>query len=134
MVASTQSTQPTWIVDSIASNHMTNSYNNLQNPEPYSGPKQVYIRDGKGLPILHSGSSTLLTLHHNFQLRNVLHVPDLKQNILSTNQFIVDNWCSMHLYLFHFAMKDISLGKMLFKGPIKDGFYQLLLCSFQVQI
>ncbi|KAB2608320.1 hypothetical protein D8674_011488 [Pyrus ussuriensis x Pyrus communis] len=41
------SPQPTWLIDSGASTHMTNSYTNLQNPEPYSGPEQVYIGDGK---------------------------------------------------------------------------------------
>ena len=29
----------------------------------------------------------------------------------------------MHLYPFHFNVKDISSGKMLFKGPVQNGFY-----------
>ncbi|KAM1717162.1 hypothetical protein ACFX11_025037 [Malus domestica] len=124
MVASTNTSSPTWIVDSGATSHMTNSANHLQNPEPYTGLEQVYIGDDKGLPILHSGSSQLPTSHYNFQLRNVLHVPDLKHNLLSANQFLLDNWCSMHLYPFHFTVKDISSGKMLFKGPVQHGFYQ----------
>lgn len=36
---------------------MTNSYVNLQSPETYTDPKQVYIGDDKGIPITHSGSS-----------------------------------------------------------------------------
>ena len=55
-MANTSNSTLTWIVDSDASPHMTNSYANLQNPKAYHGPKQVYIGDGKGLPILHSGS------------------------------------------------------------------------------
>ena len=120
---------------------MTNNYTNLQNSKAYHGPEHVYIGDGKGLPIHHSGSSTLNTNTHSFQLKNVLHVPDLKQNLLSANQFLLDNWCSMHLYPFHFTVKDISSGKMLFSEPVRDGFYpfhasssvagtQQLVCSY----
>ncbi|TQE13859.1 hypothetical protein C1H46_000490 [Malus baccata] len=89
---STASNAPTWLLDTGASSHMTNSYTNLQSPEPYSGPDQVYIGDGKGLPIIHSGSSCLPTSTHTFDLHNVLHVPDLKQDLISANRFIVDNW------------------------------------------
>ena len=116
-------TTPTWLLDSGASSHMTNSYTNLQNPEPYTGSEQVYIGDGKGLPILNSGLSTLNTASHCFDLKNVLHVPHLKQDLISANRFILDNWCSIHLYPFHFIMKDLSSEKTLFKGPVRAGFY-----------
>ncbi|KAM2607610.1 hypothetical protein TB2_036145 [Malus domestica] len=123
LCASTSSPAPTWLLDSGASSHMTNSYANLQNPESYNGPEQVYIGDGKGLPILHSGSSTLSTSSHNFDLKHVLHVPALKQDLLSANKFILDNSCSIHLYPFHFTVKDLSTEKTLFNGPVKDEFY-----------
>ncbi|KAM1807476.1 hypothetical protein ACFX11_030477 [Malus domestica] len=129
MVANTSHSTPTWIIDSGASSHMTNSYANLQNPEPYHGPEQVYIGDGKGLPILHSSSSCLHTPHNSFAMKHVLHVPDLKLNLLSANQFLLDNWCSMHLYPFHFTMKDLSSRGTLFKGPVQHGFCSLHLSS-----
>ncbi|KAM0987670.1 hypothetical protein ACFX2I_011694 [Malus domestica] len=102
---------------------MTNSYAKLQNPESYSGPEQVYIGDGKGLPILHLGSSRVSTNTHCFNLKNVLHVPALKQDLLSANKFILDNQCSVHLYPFHFLVKDLHSENVLFKGPVCDGFY-----------
>ena len=85
------SATPTWLLDSGASSHMTNFVANLQSSEPYTGPEQVYIGEGKGLPILHSGSSTLSTTQYNFAIRNVLHVSSLKQDMLSANQFTIDN-------------------------------------------
>ncbi|KAM0957731.1 hypothetical protein ACFX2A_026350 [Malus domestica] len=124
--AQTSSTAPTWLLDTGASSHMTNSYTNLQSPESYNGPEQVYIGDGKGLPITHSGSSSIHTYTHTFDLNNVLHVPDLKQDLISANRFIVDNWCFIHLYHFHFIVKDLTLGNELFKGPVKAGFYPFL--------
>lgn len=85
------SATPTWLLDSGASSYITNSVANLQSSDPYTGPEQVYIRDSKGLPILNFGSSTLCTPQHTFALRNVLHVPGLKQDLLSANQFTIDN-------------------------------------------
>ncbi|CAN6572790.1 unnamed protein product [Malus baccata var. baccata] len=40
MVANTSTSALTWIVDSGATSHMTNSYGNLQNPEAYTEPEQ----------------------------------------------------------------------------------------------
>ncbi|KAM2334148.1 hypothetical protein ACFXTH_011733 [Malus domestica] len=77
LCATTSPSQHTWFLDSRASSHMTNSYAKLQNPESYSGPEQVYIGDGKGLAILHLGSSRVSTNTHCFDLKNVLHVPAL---------------------------------------------------------
>ena len=123
LAASTSNPSPTWIVDSGATSHMTNTYATLQNPETYTGPEQVYIGDGKGLPITHSGSSILHASPRNFALNNVLYVPDLKHNLLSANQFLIDNHVSMHLYPSYFLVNDLSSGKMLFKGPVQHGFY-----------
>ncbi|KAM1595342.1 hypothetical protein ACFX14_001645 [Malus domestica] len=121
--ATTSLSQHTWLLDSGASSHMTNSYAKRQNLESYSGPEQVYIGDGKGLPILHLGSSRVSTNTHCFDLKNVLHVPALKQDLLSANKFILDNQCSVHLYPFHFFVKDLSSENVLFNGPVRDGFY-----------
>lgn len=113
------------MLDSGASSHMINSMANMQNPEPYTGPEQVFIGDGKGLPILHSGSTTISTPTHQFAFKNVMHVPHLNQNLLSANQFSIDNWCSIHLYPFHFTMNDLSLERMLFRGPVRNGFCEI---------
>ncbi|KAM2335976.1 hypothetical protein ACFXTH_013337 [Malus domestica] len=69
--ATTSTPQHTWLLDSGVSSHMTNSYAKLQNPESYSGLEQVYIGDGKCLPILHLGSSRVSTNTHCFDLKNV---------------------------------------------------------------
>ena len=108
MVASTLSSNLTWIVDSRATSRMTNSYATLQNSEAYIGPEQVYIGDGKGLPITHFGSTVLNTSTSVFKLNKVLYMPDLKHNLLSANQFLIDNQCFLHLYPSHFTVKDLS--------------------------
>ena len=112
-----------WLIDSGASSHMTNNIQNLQNPQPYSGPDKVYIGDGQGLPIHHYGSSFIQTPNATFQLKNVLHVPHLKHDLLSANMFSMDNWCSLTLNPFDFNVKDLTTGKMLFRGPVQQGLY-----------
>ncbi|KAM2283226.1 hypothetical protein ACFXTI_032364 [Malus domestica] len=106
--AGTSFANPTWLLNTGASSHMTNSSTNLQNSEPYNGLDQVYIGDGKGLPITHSGFSRLITSNHTFALQNVLHVPDLTQDLISANRFTLDNWCFVHLYPFHFTVNDLT--------------------------
>lgn len=89
--ANTSASQHTWLLNFSASSHMTNSYEKLQNPESYTGPEQVYIRDGKGLLILHLGFSSMPTSTQCFDLKHVLHVQELNQDLLSANKFILDN-------------------------------------------
>ena len=85
----------------------------------------MYIGDGNGLSIHHTGSSSLHTPYTSFKLRNVLHVPFMKHNLLSAYQFLKDNNCSLTLDPYGSTVKDRISGKMLLQGPVKDGFYPL---------
>ncbi|KAM1595047.1 hypothetical protein ACFX10_001388 [Malus domestica] len=66
---------PSWILDSGATSHITHDISNISSPTPYTGEDKVYIGDGKGLSIHHTGSTLLNTAHASFKLNNVLHVP-----------------------------------------------------------
>ncbi|KAM2632205.1 hypothetical protein EV1_022967 [Malus domestica] len=116
---------PSWLIDSGATSHITNDITTINSPTPYTGEDKVYIGDGKGLSIHHTGSSSLHTAHADFQLRNVLHVPSMKHNLLSAYQFVKDNHCALTLDSDGSMVKDRSTGKMLLQGPVKDGFYSL---------
>ena len=39
------------------------------------------------------------------------------------NIFSLDNWCSLTLNPFDFNVKDLTMGKMLFRGPVRQGLY-----------
>lgn len=45
-----------WYLDSGATNYLTHSLINLSTRSEYGGGNQIYVVNGLGLPILHSGS------------------------------------------------------------------------------
>ncbi|KAI0491389.1 hypothetical protein KFK09_025649 [Dendrobium nobile] len=51
MVASTEQSNPNWYLDSGASSHLTNSIENLNQPQPYSGSDSITIGDGRNISI-----------------------------------------------------------------------------------
>lgn len=79
---------PSWLIDSEATSHITNDIANINSPTPYIGEDKVYVGDSKGLSIHHTSSYSLHTSHAAFKLSNVLHVPKIKNNLLSTYQFL----------------------------------------------
>jgi len=47
--------EPDWILDSGATNHITNTLDDLHLTAPYHGSDKITIGDGTGLPITHTG-------------------------------------------------------------------------------
>ncbi|KAM1171421.1 hypothetical protein ACFX2G_022146 [Malus domestica] len=114
---------PTWLMDSGATSHIVNDISAIQAPRPYSGDDKVYVGDGQGMAIHHTGNSTVSTPHASFRLNNILHVPLMKFNLLSAYQFLKDKYCSLTLDSDGSEIKDRSSGRTLFRGPVKEGFY-----------
>ena len=83
-----KSSAPTWLMDSGATSHITNDISAINSPTPYNGQDKVYIGDGQGMPIHHTGTTFLTTPAATFRLNNVLHVPAMKHNLLSAYQFL----------------------------------------------
>jgi gag-polypeptide of LTR copia-type len=80
-----------WIIDSGATNHVTNDLNNLQSYFAYKGPDTLQIGNGISLSISHIGSQNFLLSKIPIKLTNVLHVPHFKTNLLSLSQLLQDN-------------------------------------------
>ncbi|KAB2621335.1 hypothetical protein D8674_023517 [Pyrus ussuriensis x Pyrus communis] len=124
MSAMTSSASPSyWLTDSGASHHVTPDPSALNSAIPYSGNDQLFVGDGKGLCISHTGSALIRTKHATFRLNDVLLVPQASRNLLSVYKFVHDNWCSLTFDPFGFYVKDLSTGKMLFQGPSEGGLY-----------
>lgn len=82
-----------WLCDSGASFHMTGNLTLFDTYDVYNGSDIVMVMVRNGLPIEHIGQVTLFTAYGTLVLINVLHVPSLKQNLLSISQFTTDNDC-----------------------------------------
>jgi hypothetical protein len=122
----TSSTGPNypWFHDTGTTHQVTNELSNLNlRTEEYTGTDQLQVGNGQGLRIHHSGIANLSSLHHNFRLSSLLHVPEITKNLLSVNKFTKDNNVFIEFHPTFFCVKDIPTRTPLLHGPSKDGLY-----------
>ncbi|MFS7926184.1 putative RNA-directed DNA polymerase [Helianthus anomalus] len=117
----------TWKPDTRANGHATPDLSGIDNPEAYFGNDSLLIGDGNPLPIFQIGSSTIFSHNKTFKLSDILHVPELKQNLLSVQKFCVDNDVFFEFHSSYFVVKDESTRTTLLMGPIEQGLYSIRL-------
>jgi hypothetical protein len=94
-----------WLIDYVASNHMTSSSAALHDVRKY---EHIQIVDGSTLPITAVGS-----LWSSFT--NVFVSPDLSANFISVGQLVEEN-CSIH-FDHSGCVQDQVSGQDIVKGP-----------------
>jgi Reverse transcriptase (RNA-dependent DNA polymerase)/gag-polypeptide of LTR copia-type len=117
-----------WILDSGATNHVTNDINNLSSFYNYDGADVLQIGNGAGLEIQNIGSSSISLSSTFVLLKDILHVPKFTKNLLSLSRLILDN---PHL-LIEFSsslciIKDLRTSAILLKVPCHRGLFLLSL-------
>ncbi|GJT33931.1 hypothetical protein Tco_0924350 [Tanacetum coccineum] len=80
-----------WHSDTRANSHVTPDLEAMDNSEAYYGDDALHVGNGKGLPILHIGSSKVYSPQKTFFLKNILRVPEISHNLLSIQNFCHDN-------------------------------------------
>ena len=83
-----------WLLDSVASNHMTGDQHQFNNFTPCQSLSPITVADGSVSNV--SGFGTVHT--SSFELNQVLHVPKLSFNLLSINQITKSLNCSMTFF------------------------------------
>lgn len=78
-----------WILDSGASQHMTGNLHLLHNISEVA-PSTVGLPDGVQISAVKQGSAHLST---DFIIKDVLYVPNLKVNLISIGQLLLDIQC-----------------------------------------
>ena len=91
-----------WLIDSVASNHMTSSPVALQDVRKYDGEQYIQIADGSTLPITAVGN-----LGSSFT--NVFVSSDLSTNLISVEQLVEEN-CSLHFDRSSCRVQDQASG------------------------
>jgi hypothetical protein len=115
-----------WIIDSGATNHVTNDINNLSSLFAYKGPDNLHIGNGLGLHILHIGSQNFIISNLSIKLTNVLHVPNCSTNLISLSQLLIDNpSLSIIFFSSSYVIKDLHTKTLSIKIPNLNGLYTL---------
>ena len=81
-----------WIIDFVASDHMTSLSHLFHTYKPCSGHERVHIAVGSFSPIAAKGS---VFLSPTVCLKPLLHVPKLACNLLSVSKLAQDSNCSV---------------------------------------
>lgn len=120
-----------WYVDSGATHHVTASLGNMHIQQPYRGNSHLVVGNGATAKIKSVGSMKASCLQHDKSviLSNILHVPDITKNLLSISQFLKDNAAIIEFHADFCVVKDLKSNKILLKGELKDGLYQMNLDS-----
>ncbi|KAM0014676.1 putative RNA-directed DNA polymerase [Helianthus debilis subsp. tardiflorus] len=122
-----QSSGAPWLTDTGSNSHVTPDLTSLDNSEAYLGNDSLHVGDGNPLPIVHIGSSQIYSPTKTLNLSNILHVPQIKKNLLSVQKFCTDNDVFFEFHSSFFVVKDESTRRILLTGPSKDGLYSLRL-------
>jgi hypothetical protein len=110
--------------DSGATHHLIADLANLNvRANEYQGQENIRVGNGTGLPIKHVGTTHILTPSSSFQLNDVLHVPQISQNLLSIQKFTTDTNTFIELYPQFFNVKDQATGRTLVHGSSRNGLY-----------
>ncbi|MFS7965824.1 putative RNA-directed DNA polymerase [Helianthus anomalus] len=110
--------------DSGAFNHASYDQSFLHGLSEYGGPDEIVLGNGKTLPISHIGHTSIPTNSRSLQLKNVLLVPNLRNNLVSVAKLCKTNKVSVEFFPFHFFVKDLRTGAHLMQGVnINDVYY-----------
>ncbi|KAK9924141.1 hypothetical protein M0R45_032528 [Rubus argutus] len=111
----------TWIIDTGASDHMTNDPN-LVTKLKHSSQNVVSTADGTPTSVTGEGS---VVLSNNLTLESVLVVPSLAYNLLSVGQIILALACIVTFYPSFCVFQDILTRRILGYGIRRGKLYYL---------
>jgi len=133
------STENIWIIDSGATDHMTPHSSCFSSYNALSCNQHITVVDGSNTPITGRGN---IHLQPSFPLKNVLHVPNLSNNLLFIHKITLDLKCRASYITYNrkkiksvmdyshtllIFRKALNLGHLLRYGFNTDVFVILLL-------
>ncbi|KAJ0806767.1 putative RNA-directed DNA polymerase [Helianthus annuus] len=124
-------TSTSWLPDTGSNSHATPELSSLDHAEPYYGEEALHVGNGKALPILHIGTTRFYSPNKTFSLSHILHVPQIKKNLLSVQKFCHDNHVFFEFHDTFFSVKDKFTRTTLLTGPSENGLYSIRLPQIQ---
>ncbi|KAJ9675451.1 hypothetical protein PVL29_024395 [Vitis rotundifolia] len=108
------------IIDSGASDHMTDAHHLFSTYSPCASNLKVKIADGTLSPVAGKGSIRIFEL---ITLNPVLHVPNMSCNLLSISQLTKSSNCSAKFLPSHCVFQDLSSEKTIGSAKEHEGLY-----------
>lgn len=105
-----------WLLGSGATNHITSDLEELAVRERYHGGEQIHAAGGSSMQILLLKNESVYTSHRNLSLKNVLHVPQTTEDLISVHRLSLDNNVYLEFHPWHFEIKDQDTKNVLLKG------------------
>ena len=102
-IASDRNIIDSWIIDSGATDHMTNSSLRFKTYTPCPSNRKILVADGSLTTVAGLGD---IQITSQLTLKNVLHVPKLSTNLLSIQKLTHDLNCAVIFYPTHCEFQD----------------------------
>ncbi|KAG6518818.1 hypothetical protein ZIOFF_022299 [Zingiber officinale] len=109
-----------WVIDSGATDHMTNAANSFISYSLSSGQEKVIIADGTKATVTGKGS---IKLTDHFFLSSALHVPSVSINLLSVSSITKQLHCSVTFFPDHCVFQDLETKQTIGTGREVGGLY-----------
>ena len=121
-IASDRNIIDSWIIDSGATDHMTNSSLQFKTYTPCPSNRKILVADGSLTTVAELRD---IQITSQLTLKNVLHVPKLSTNLLSIQKLTHDLNCVVIFYPTHCEFQDQNTGKMIGRAKERAGLYYL---------
>ena len=111
-----------WIIDSGATDHITNKYNQLLDFQNFSPPSQIFVANGKYA--LFFGEENIKLLSQTIA-SPVLHVPSFQFKLLSVGRITTSLNCRVVFSPHNVVFQDLVTKKTIGEGFLFQGLYYL---------
>ena len=115
-----------WIIDSGASDHMTNSPHKFISYIPCPSTRKITLADGSDTTVAGLGN---VFLNDHITLKGVLHVPKLCSSLISVHKLTADSKCSAIFHPTHCVFQEQGTKRMIGHAKEQDGLYYLETCN-----
>ena len=112
-----------WIVDSGATDHICSNLDLFEDYKVFDkSPNTITIADGKHVIVEHIGT---VLFDNGIKLENVLHVPGLKFNLISTYRLCKDLNCEITFTHDKCLIQGPTLSQSMVLGKLVSGLYAI---------
>ena len=111
-----------WIIDSGATDHITNKVSSLHDFEEISSPTHVSIANGNHVSV--KGQGKIKILSHN-TASSVLYIPSFPFQLLSIGRITKTLKCRVIFYAHRVIFQDLATKKTIGEGFFLQGLYYL---------